>query len=119
MDPTEMRRLFDLVLDRMVEAGWLVSYTFTEGKGYWRNWSEAGWDRIARLRRIVEAHTLTNDDRSPVAFYELAKGRSFPDATLAMKLDPDVLAYFAESVDQLGLAGEDELLVLVQVTLWD
>jgi hypothetical protein len=119
MDPSEMRRLFDLVLDRMVENGWLLSYTFTEGKGYWRNWTGDGWQRIERLRGIVEAYSLTNDDRSPVAFYELAKGRGFAGATKAVEPDADALEFFADCVDQLGLAGEDELLVLVQVALWD
>lgn len=117
MDNTEMRRLFDRVLDRMVEVGWLHSYTFTVDKGYWRNWTDVGWQRKTLLRAIVESHGLVDDADAAMAFCELADGRG--GRALAFEPDEEVLGLFASSVNGLNLRGREEMEVFLKVLTWD
>lgn len=114
----EMQVLFERVLDRMVESGWLSSYTRTEGKGYWRNWTVMGTEHVELLKAIYESHGLRGDDRLPVAFYELAKGRAFPGVGFSQDVSREVLDFFAGCVDSLGLSGEDEILVMCHIACW-
>jgi hypothetical protein len=114
----QMKELFEQVLDRMVEAGWLHSYTFTVGKGFWRNWHVEGGEHMAVLRAIVESHGLTDDDRSAMTFYELAKGNSL-GVPLGFVPEKEDLRCFARCVDTLGLSGANELLVFCHIACWD
>jgi hypothetical protein len=118
--PEESKNLFTRIMDRMVAIGWLHSYTFTDGKGYHLNWTEVGTERAMCLKKIALTFDLKNDDRAPVAFDIIAQGDSLRGFVRPFELDPDIAAYWCQSVNQLGYRGsDDDLLGLVHiVTGW-
>lgn len=115
----EAKAIFTRVMDRMVQAGWLHSHTFTEGKGFHLNWTEAGAQRARLLHSIATAFRLNGHDYRPtVAFDKLAHGEHLPDYARSFELDPKVAALWRQSVEELSLHGDaDGLLGMVHVVL--
>lgn len=113
----QMKTLFTGVMDLMVQARWLRSYTFTEGKGYHLTWTEAGAERACVLKKIADTFQLESDDRAPLVFDSYAHGSPLPPgAAIKGELDQNILAYWRESVAQLTLPrDEDHLLALVHI----
>lgn len=118
MTNDQMKALYSGVMDRMVAAGWLLSYTFTEGKGFHLNWSEAGGIGSMALKLIAETYSLADDDRSAVCFDKLTRGERLPPGVRPFKPDAKLAALWREAVDQLGvIRDEDNLLILVHTVL--
>src|SRR5262245_8567726 len=112
----EMKALFLRVMDRMVEARWLHSHTFTDGKGHHLSWTEVGTQRSVLLKQVATAFKLSSDDRAPLAFDIIAHGDRVPDWVRPFNLDDDVAEFWRDSVGQLGLrSDEDGLLTLVHI----
>lgn len=81
---SEMRALFGRIMDRMVEAQWLHSYTFTEGKGYHLNWIERGTLAAMQLKDWGERLRLLGADERPLLLFHLANGNlPHPDSNAA------------------------------------
>ncbi len=103
MNDAQMKALFERVMDRMVKAGWLLSYTFSEGHGFHLNWTEAGTLASVQLKKWAEALGLLDSDDRPVFCYELSKGHSlggpFPDAMVKAQLARYVQSGFASSAE--------------------
>ena len=114
----ESKELFTRVMDRMVEARWLKSYTFTDGKGYHLTWTEAGTERALSLKKIAESFRLIDDDRAALGFDVLAHGDSLLPFMRPYKLDESVAGFWRESIEQVGLHGDqDGLLALVHIII--
>ena len=116
---TEMHDLFERVLGKMLVAGWLSSFTFTKGKGWWRNWTPLGVRKIHEVAFICATYELNAGDGAPMAFYVAAKGERLTGAPEATADDRAAMILFAQLADEIQVSGEDELLVLVQIALWD
>jgi hypothetical protein len=114
----EMTALMRRVMDRMIEARWLHSHRFTEGKGYFLAWTPEGAERAACLKRIAETFGLLDGDDHALAFDKAAHVESL-DATphrLRAPLNDTLAAYWRESIEQLGLRHDaDGLLALVHI----
>ena len=113
----QMQKLFTVVMDQMVQARWLHSYTSTKGKGYHLTWTEAGTQCACLLKKIADSFRLETDDRTPLIFDAIAHGTPPPPGTdFKGELDEDVAAFWRESVAQLKITrDEDHLLTLVQI----
>lgn len=112
----QTKALFLRVMDRIVEARWLHSHTFTDGKGHHLTWTEDGTQRSILLKQVVTAFRLSSDDRAALAFDLIVHGEILPDWVPPFELDADVSTFWKECVAQLGLKGdEDGLLALVQI----
>jgi hypothetical protein len=99
-------------MDRMVIAGWLHSYTYTDGKGFHLTWEvPAGTERAILLKKIIESFRVQSDDRAPMVFDKIARGESLPSYGRAFNLDAEVAGYWIESVDQLGIARDEDTLL--------
>jgi hypothetical protein len=116
---TEMDALFSRIMDRMVEAQWLQSYTRTEGKGFRLHWTVDGAIRAALLRDLCTSHGLIDDDRAPASFDMLAQGLSLPsDVRFPGQIDERAARVWLESVAALRLdRSGDDLLVFVHVVM--
>lgn len=104
LTPDDCKTLFLEVMDRMVEARWLQSHTFTDGKGHHLTWTSAGTERALCLKKIAETFDLSGGDDRPLAFDLVAHGESLAGTPhrLAAPLDATIAAYWRESVAQLG-----------------
>lgn len=118
---SEIRALFERVLNRMLRAGWVHHFTFTEGKGWHINWIGDGIERACLLKQISISLRLNMDDRAPLFFDILAHGERLPETAPVdhnYRVDPTIAQYWSQSIDQLGLHGdEDGLLVMVQIVI--
>jgi hypothetical protein len=118
MTNEQIKALYTGVMDRMVATGWLLSYTFTECKGFHLNWTERGGLQAMAIKRIAETYGLADDDRAPVCFDKLTRGESLPADVRPFKPEPELAALWREAVDQLGLIrDEDNLLSFVHTVL--
>lgn len=116
MNPEATKALFTRVMDRMVEARWLDSHIFTDGKGFHLVWSLSGGERAVALRKIARTYGLMNDDRSAMCFDILAHGERLPRFVRAFELDAEVAAFWRECVADLRLrADEDGLMAMVHI----
>src|SRR5579864_8095060 len=114
----EINALYENVLQKMLRAGWVHEYSFTAGKGWHIGWTLAGIEHAQLLQDIVIAYGLTDDDRAPIAFDVVAQGGTFHAALSAPEIEEPDASFWTQSVAQLGLGG-DELLIMVQiVTGW-
>jgi hypothetical protein len=113
----QMRQLFTQVMNAMVRAGWLLRFTYTDGKGFHLDWSAPGAQRVILLERIISAYGLANDDRAPMAFYKLTQGEGLPDGISAVvEVEAEVLVFWRQCIEELGLGTEgDGLQVLVHI----
>src|SRR5687767_14231047 len=75
----QSKELFERVLDRMVENGWLENYTFTSGKGFCLGWTVGGAEKAVCLKEIATVYGLTQNDQAPLLFDKLAHGQPVPD----------------------------------------
>jgi hypothetical protein len=115
----QMRALFEIRLNRMVEIGWLHSFRFTDGKGFHLEWTASGAQRALLLNAIIRSFWKNDDDGTAVAFTKLAKGTRLVGVNPAFDIDEDVARLWTESVDLLDLDSGDEagLLALVHIIL--
>lgn len=91
---------FENVMDLMVQAGWLRSYTLTDGKGYHLNWLEKGSIAAMKLSQWARSlNILATDERAQI-ICELAVGRTVNPAsngaTINNAITPLVQAGFAD-----------------------
>jgi hypothetical protein len=115
---SQMKTLFLRVMDKMLEARWLESHVFTDGKGHHLVWTPAGAERSVLLKKIAETYRLTSDDRAAYGFDILAHGESLPGFVRPIPLDDTLATYWRESVGQLGLhRDEDGLMGLVHIVI--
>ena len=112
MKDAEAMALLEKIMDRMVKAGWLLQYTFTEGKGFHLAWAPDAVVKVGTLRKLVATYRLTSSESMVVAFTKLAQGVSLADAGLAgPRPAKDVLTYWKEAVDELAVDTDADLLV--------
>lgn len=113
----EMAALYTRVLDRMVGAGWLHRYTFTEGSGYRLAWTLDGGTKAIRLAGIIDAMGLEDGDRNAALFDKFAHGERLPDGFGILGDIPDAVTRdWREAVGEIGVRGdEDGLLILVHI----
>jgi hypothetical protein len=111
-----MKTLFLRVMDRMIEAGWLHSHTFTDGKGYHLAWTPSGTRRSIILKKISTYYRLLSEARAPLTFDRVAHGDQPPDFVPPFELHATVANFWRECVAQLGLRGdEDGLRALIHI----
>lgn len=114
--PESLHAALEDMMNRMVLAGWLKAYRWTEGKGWHLVWSELGARKSRLLKMIIEAHSLLDDDRAAMAYDVVAKGGSFEGLRWS-GLDPELQRFWLECLEDFGdrPEGEDELLAYVHV----
>ena len=113
-DSQAVSKLFPEVLDAMLRAGWLEGHSFVEGKGHHLVWSSDGAQRAALIKRIAQTFRLLDDDRAAIRFGVSSNGRALPGH--AFPDEPAITAFWFECVDQLGIRGDaDRLLVMVHI----
>lgn len=116
MTSEETKALFTRVMDRMVEARWLDSHTFTDGKGHHLAWSLGGGVRAIALRKITRSYRLCDQDFAAMAFDILAHGERLPANVRNVRLEDGEAACWREAVEALHLRGdEDGLMALVHI----
>lgn len=116
MKDAEMKALLIRVMDRMLEARWLHSHIYTDGKGHHLVWTPEGSERAYSLKRIAHTYRLLDDDRAPHNFDVVTKGLRFPGFGLQSKVRPELGAYWRESVELLRLSDDfDGLLAMVHI----
>jgi hypothetical protein len=71
-DANAARKVFEAVMDRMVEVGWLHSYTFTAGKGFHLMWKPPGGVAAMELKVVQNDLCLGKSDERPVIASMLA-----------------------------------------------
>lgn len=113
---SQLHELHETIWLRMLKAGWLKAYRYTEGKGWHITWTSLGADQSAGLKIIAETFGLTEHDLAPMAFAKLAKGVALPpEMMLATRPDEVLLDAFAKAMDVLELSHDDEDLLLVLI----
>ena len=106
------------IMNLLLQAHWLRSYSFTDGKGYHLTWDPLGTERSFLLKRIAVTYRLQNDDRAAVIFDKIARGETLPDYARSIPLDNALARFWCECVDDLGLRGDaDGLLFLVHIVM--
>lgn len=114
--PDQMKALYTRVFDQMVKARWIHHYTFTDGKGFRPAWTAAGTERAVCLKKLSETYRLLSDDRAAYGFDKLAHGERLPSFVRPIELDDAIALYWRESIEQLGLRGDqDGLLIMVHI----
>lgn len=96
----EMHAINDDLFSRMLVAGWLKNYTFTQGKGWHLQWTETGALAALELKKMRHDLALGGGDERPVIASILAHGQS-PDIRSLAKTVNDALRPFLTS----GLAS--------------
>jgi hypothetical protein len=107
----QFRSAYSGIMDRMVSAGWVESYTFTVGKGFYLNWSWVGTQRSIMMKRLIEAYRLQSDDRAAMVFDILCRGESLPSFGRHVEIDDTVKAFWRECVDQLRISRDEDTLL--------
>jgi hypothetical protein len=115
-DP-EMHRLFEAMFERMLKAGWVESFRFTVGKGWWVNWRAKGADRAASARLIAETCLSGKSAAEPIALAVFSKGIHFPGVAFDGEPDMTLATFWWECGEDLGLSSgsEDQWLVFFHV----
>lgn len=116
MEPKEQ---FEKVMDLMVQAGWLKSYTLTEGKGFRLNWTPTGGAIAFFMKGIANRYGLDGDDRAPLCFDKSSQGLALPAGVTPVGTPEksDTILWNA-NVKALKIERtEDDLLAMVHVFL--
>jgi len=121
----EMRAQFERVMERMVAAGWLQNFTYTEGKGFHLGWKAEGAQRAILLRQIHGAFRLyENNGAGIILFYKFAQGQSLgADSSPALEgfwrrqAAKEVTEFCLECCKELSLSEEEDFLVLIHIIL--
>lgn len=113
----QIEALYSRVLDRMVLAGWVHRYTFTDGKGLRVAWTDRGAIKAIGLGVIVDTFGLHNGDRGGELFDKAAHGEGLPDGTGIVGDIPDSMySDWRAWVGELGLRGDaDGLFGMVHI----
>ena len=86
MNDDECRELLSSVMDRMVEADWLDSYTFTHSKGFRLNWTERGGLAAISLKEGVNDAAMYDTNDRPMLLHKMMKGARFATGVEATEL---------------------------------
>ncbi len=70
----QMRRNFEQVLERMLRAGWIKEFTFTEAKGFHIVWTEEGGLNAVLLKQWYKDLALGDADDLPMFACIIADG---------------------------------------------
>lgn len=108
------------VLDRMVEAGFILKYTFNSANnGFWITWTDNGREKGARLKEIIETYRLTHHPEGAMAFTEMAHGRAteLPERCSREEPKDDDLKEWSESTDEMRLVGDSDGLSIMAQTI--
>jgi hypothetical protein len=63
------------IFRRMKDAGWLLQYRFTQGKGWWLDWTEVGAIAAVALNSWADLLAFDEEsDHAPRIAYVLARG---------------------------------------------
>lgn len=112
MKDSEAKKILETVMDRMVQAGWLRRYTYTEGKGFYLDWHPDAVVRVGTLRKIATTYQLADSETMVVSFSKVAQGASLPDAGLAgARPSQMVLTFWREAIEALGIFEDGDLLL--------
>ncbi len=107
----EFRSAFGAIMDQMVSAGWLESYTFTVGKGFRLNWSLVGTQRSIIMKELIDTYRLKHDDRAAMVFDKICRGETLPSFAKHIEIDHAVKTFWCESIDQIGLSRDEDTLL--------
>ena len=118
MELEDVHRWHEEIFTRMAKAGWVESFVYTEGRGWFLTWTVAGAGQAQVLKALSEKMGLHGNDVAAVAFDAVARDQPLPEGVTGTTgvIHPLVKAAWCEAVDQLGLAGnEDGLLILMHL----
>ncbi len=104
---TQMHELHEDVFNRMLKAGWLQSFNFTEGVGWDLAWTAKGTGRSARVKDIAISYGLADDDGAPAAFDVLCHGEALPDDVRPVEIEDAAAADWRDAVQELDLRGNE------------
>ena len=114
--PAAQRRLKarEKVAGLMLDARWLHTITFPEETGWHFVWTTGGAQRAAFLKAMAASYDLADDDHAPLAFTIMALSADY--AGLAPMVHPDVLTFWRDCCQELGLTPDFDLcLAFVQI----
>jgi hypothetical protein len=118
MTDEQSHALHERIFERMLEADWLASFSFTNNKGWHPTWTVKGAKRALELSRAISVLGLNRDDRAALAFTALAQDGTNPGAHLPAEYDPALASRWLETIAELGIEiAEDDLRVLVHIIL--
>jgi hypothetical protein len=118
MEVEDVHRWHEELFSRMAKAGWVESFAYSEGKGWFVTWTVAGAGQAQVLHALSERMGLRNHDLAPLAFDAFVRDEPIPKglAVEVAPLHPVVKQGWCEAIDQLGLRGdEDGLLILMHL----
>lgn len=118
MELADVHRWHEEIFIRMAKAGWVESFAYSEGKGWFVTWTVAGAGHAQVLKALSEKMGLRDNDVSAVAFDAVSRDLPLPEGITGTTgvIHPIVKAAWCEAVDQLELAGnEDGLLILMHL----
>ena len=118
MQIEDVHRWHDDIFTRMAKAGWVESFAYTEGKGWFVTWTVTGMGQAKVLKALSEQLGLRTHDLAPLAFDAFTRDLPLPEGLNVQigEIHPMVKEAWREAVDQIGLAGnEDGLLILMHL----
>lgn len=118
MEVEDVHRWHEEIFTRMAKAGWVETFAYAEGQGWFVTWSAAGAGHSQILKALSETLGLREHDRAALAFDALARNETLPDGLALPVADvhPLVKDGWCEAIDQLALArDEDGLLILMHL----
>jgi hypothetical protein len=92
-------------------AGWLASHVLRKEGGHELVWTEQGFVNAFFIREVAADLGLAGGDSRPLAFDTLCRGGAFPGAGVIGDLDPELAEEWRKLVDELGYAGNEDLLL--------
>lgn len=107
----DVRALFVRVMDDLVAAGWLDSYTLRKEGGYELAWSEEGFVNAFFIREVAADLGMADDDSRALAIDKIFHGEAFDGASIIGELDPELAAMWCQLIDELGYSGNEDLLL--------
>jgi hypothetical protein len=100
----------------MLRIGWVHRFARSLKSGWHIEWTTPGLQRVMLLGDLVDALSLCDDDRGPMAYDVFVRGGSFLDATFVAPRNSAAEALWIECVDALQLHGDvDGLLVFAHI----
>ena len=118
MQVEDVHRWHEEIFARMAKAGWVESFVYTEGQGWFVTWTMKGAAHAQVLKALAEKMSLLSHDRAALAFDAFARGEALPPGLQVQtgNIHPLVKHAWREAVDELELArDEDGLLILLHL----
>lgn len=106
-------QIYEPVLGRMSQAGWLNTYALGPGRGMQLGWTPDGWRRAYLLRRIIESFQLNANPLNAVNFDTLCASAIQGETHVAV--DPAIATFWYRCMGDLKLARDEmDFITLLQ-----